>query len=148
MTYQEYLKSEHWKLLRGAKLQTSPRCERCAAKTELEVHHRIYRQSWFDARVQDLQTLCHHCHTTHHATGGDHGKMEQLRRLEAAAKPNLLSGRAQPTRPVVIRAPATIAAQKRITALQRMISRAERKGITGGKWIEKKRRRLSKLLAT
>ena len=67
MSYREYMQSEHWRLLRGAKLQLSPRCERCKAKTDLEVHHVIYRANLCDGQLLDLQTLCHDCHMAEHA---------------------------------------------------------------------------------
>lgn len=65
--YKTYLKSEHWSLLRGAKLQIVPHCERCGGKSEIEVHHKVYRNRWADSKIGDLETMCHHCHTTHHA---------------------------------------------------------------------------------
>jgi hypothetical protein len=67
MKYKDYLRSEHWKLIRGAKLQVHPVCQRCESKTEIEVHHKVYRDSWYDTKICDLETLCHHCHTLHHA---------------------------------------------------------------------------------
>ena len=61
------MQSEHWRLLRGAKLQLSPRCERCKGKEELEVHHVVYRANLFDGELSDLKTLCHGCHMEEHA---------------------------------------------------------------------------------
>lgn len=69
MTYKEYLLSEHWRLLRGAKLQISSRCEICKSREELEVHHKVRRGSWYNSKIQDLQTLCHHHHMMEHAKG-------------------------------------------------------------------------------
>lgn len=67
MEYRQYLRSEHWRNLRGAKLQLNPRCQHCQSKAELEVHHTFYRPSWFDTKIADLKTLCHDCHIEEHA---------------------------------------------------------------------------------
>jgi hypothetical protein len=67
MDYRQYLQSEHWQNLRGAKLQLNPRCECCRTKSELEVHHTFYRPSWFDTKIADLKTLCHDCHIEEHS---------------------------------------------------------------------------------
>ena len=67
MNYSEYIKSEHWRLLRGAKLQVSPRCEKCGGKEELEVHHVIYASDLHLTKISELKTLCHHCHILEHA---------------------------------------------------------------------------------
>lgn len=77
--YREYLKSEHWRLLRGAKIQISPKCEACGSKQELEVHHKIYRAFWTESELRDLKTLCHGCHITEHA--------KEWERLPAHMKP-------------------------------------------------------------
>ena len=86
MNYNEYLRTEHWRLLRGAKLQMAPKCERCGAKEEIEVHHKRYRESWYASKVCDLETLCHGCHTLHHAVGNDIGMKNKLRKLQEKEK--------------------------------------------------------------
>ena len=120
MNYAEYLKTEHWQLLRGAKLQLAPKCEECGAKHELEVHHRFYRPNWFDAKLADLKTLCHHCHIMEHA------KDWEKRPAPPAPKNPLETAR-------------------RIAALQRWLNRipAHRKN---SKSVQRKRARLAKLL--
>lgn len=67
--YQRYLKSDHWKILRGAKLQINPRCEVCGSRDELEVHHAVYRSTWFESKISDLKTLCHDHHICEHVCG-------------------------------------------------------------------------------
>lgn len=69
MTYKDYLRTDHWQLLRGAKLQIAPMCELCESRESLEVHHKLYRASWFDTQIRDLQVLCHDCHIMEHAKG-------------------------------------------------------------------------------
>lgn len=104
MDYQTYLRSEHWRLLRGAKLQISPRCEECKEKTELEVHHRFYRPDWHDSKLTDLKTLCHGCHISEHAKDWER-LPKHLRPLPAPkhvlAKPVLVIRAAQVPQPRV-----------------------------------------------
>jgi 5-methylcytosine-specific restriction endonuclease McrA len=82
MKYAVYLRSDHWRELRALKLEENPVCERCGAKQDLEVHHRIYRKTWYNTRLSDLQTLCHDCHTRHHAIDGDLDKEKVMSKLE------------------------------------------------------------------
>lgn len=63
----EYLKSEHWKQLKHAKLVRSPICERCGSKDRVEPHHLRYK-NLFDVTVDDLETLCRKCHVKEHRT--------------------------------------------------------------------------------
>lgn len=86
MNYQTYLRSEHWRLLSGAKRQMSSKCERCGSKHELEVHHKRYGNDWFAVKISDLETLCHHCHVCHHAIGGDQQRAADLAMLEASQR--------------------------------------------------------------
>ena len=67
--YEKYIQSEHWRLLRGAKLQISPRCKRCNSKQDLEVHHWRYRKNLCDCTVNDLVTLCRFHHLGVHEDG-------------------------------------------------------------------------------
>jgi hypothetical protein len=128
--YQLYLRSEHWQLLRGAKLQVSPKCERCDSKQEIEVHHKLYRASWYDARLGDLQTLCHHCHI-----------MEHAKEWEVMPQPVVAAPVPEKKEPVVISREASIA------ALRRAIGRAERRKKPPLARIERNKRRLAQLLA-
>lgn len=62
--YLNYLKSDAWKAKREQRVLLSKnRCEACAKKENLRVHHltysRIYREE-----MDDLMTLCDACHTT------------------------------------------------------------------------------------
>jgi len=60
--YLAYLNSPAWRARRSRKLQDAGwRCERCAAKRELQVHHRSYERlgaEW----DSDLEVLCVDCH--------------------------------------------------------------------------------------
>ena len=69
-TYSHYLKSQHWKILRGLKLKESGyQCKRCGCRQHLEVHHKEYGHSWGDERLKDLEVLCSICHMIEH---GEH----------------------------------------------------------------------------
>lgn len=63
MNYQEYLKSEHWKLLRSKKYRSAkPKCAICGTdNTQLDVHHINYK-NLLDVDTSDLRILCHGCH--------------------------------------------------------------------------------------
>lgn len=68
---QVYLKSEHWKKLRQAKLDFSGRnCEQCQTTSDLDVHHIEYR-SIYDVTIFDLQVLCRACHNAEHPNPKD-----------------------------------------------------------------------------
>lgn len=41
-------------------------CERCPARVGLQCHHRLYRDSWYDTRMEDLEALCRDCHRNEH----------------------------------------------------------------------------------
>ncbi len=83
MTYKQYLRSEHWQLLRGASLQISPKCTRCKSDRMLEVHHTVYRESWFDTKLSDLLVLCHDCHMLEHAKAWERLPEKPVRLIEA-----------------------------------------------------------------
>lgn len=61
----EYLKSEHWKNLRLAKLKETPYCEKCNKRHYLDVHHLDYK-NLYDVLLSDLQVLCRKCHKKEH----------------------------------------------------------------------------------
>jgi 5-methylcytosine-specific restriction endonuclease McrA len=61
-TYQEYLKSDDWKRLRGKKLKRHPLCVVCESAAT-EVHHRDYRpETMLGLSWTSLVTLCRSCH--------------------------------------------------------------------------------------
>jgi 5-methylcytosine-specific restriction endonuclease McrA len=66
--YQEYLKSHHWNELRTEVLvRDSYRCTGCrAGNTILQVHHKLYRDTWEQTIPSDLITLCVRCHRKEH----------------------------------------------------------------------------------
>lgn len=102
--YTKYLQSEHWSLLRGAKIQISPVCQRCGSDEEIEVHHKLYREKWTDAKLADLETLCHHCHTTHHAVelAKSHFTPKQIKKIIKPKREPIIEHRPTPIKPKTI----------------------------------------------
>lgn len=125
MNYSQYLRSEHWRGLRGVKLQLAPRCERCKSKEEIEVHHLVYRASWFDARLTDLETLCRTCHLAEHAKA-----WKRIKPADPLPPKQHEFRRGQMFTPV--------------EALERGIARLVRAGRGGTKQVSKLRERLAK----
>lgn len=67
ISYQEYLKTEHWKQLRHSVLSRDGfRCTRCLSRCRLQAHHLIYRDKFEDSIPTDLTTLCRRCHKLEH----------------------------------------------------------------------------------
>lgn len=64
MNYSEKLKSPKWQRKRLEVLNRDNfKCCSCGdEETELHVHHLKYNGEPYDAPVEDLQTLCKHCH--------------------------------------------------------------------------------------
>lgn len=63
----EYLKSDHWRELRGRKLKANPCCQTCGIDKNLDVHHMQYK-NLYDVELSDLMTLCRPCHNKVHET--------------------------------------------------------------------------------
>ena len=70
-TYQEYIDSEEWAILRKEALYwANYACEHCGWLENLDVHHIRYRGSWGNEKVSDLQVLCRRCHSRRHKGWG------------------------------------------------------------------------------
>jgi 5-methylcytosine-specific restriction endonuclease McrA len=66
MTYEEYLKTPHWLMMRGKiKARDGHKCVLCASRNKLEVHHNCYDHLGYEP-PEDLITLCDGCHEKHH----------------------------------------------------------------------------------
>ena len=63
--WNQYLKSDHWKTLRTAKLFQTPACEKCGNNSRLDIHHINYK-NLYDVELSDLMTLCRKCHVEIH----------------------------------------------------------------------------------
>ena len=65
--YGMFLQSDFWTdLARRNKLASRNRCVRCGSAAGLQSHHRVYRENWFDTRLEDLECLCRDCHERAH----------------------------------------------------------------------------------
>lgn len=72
MSYQDYLQTEEWLQTRERILFTAGhRCQVCAAKKHLNVHHNSYKNLGQEERY-DLVVLCQPCHELFHK----HGKLK------------------------------------------------------------------------
>lgn len=66
MSYERYLQTDHWKYLRKRKLrQASYKCQLCASKEDLSVHHNTYENRG-NEKDEDLVVLCDKCHKKFH----------------------------------------------------------------------------------
>lgn len=70
-TYEEYLQSDTWKLLRRQRMAIDGNlCVLCCRPAE-HVHHRRYPKELGTETVQDLVSLCATCHGKHHGEEQD-----------------------------------------------------------------------------
>ena len=76
----EYLKSEHWQSLKGAKLATQSFCSHCRATQNLDVHHRRYK-AVYNVTLSDLEVLCRACHRA------EHERIEHLKKRYGQKRP-------------------------------------------------------------
>lgn len=64
--YNEYLETDHWKILRIKKLKESGfQCQLCKSKENLNVHHITYENRGCE-KDEDLMVLCNECHMEIH----------------------------------------------------------------------------------
>lgn len=75
MTYQDYLKSEHWKKVRARTIKnkrTGRVCRVCARWSNyIEIHHHTYRKLGKE-RPRDVAPVCRNCHELIHQTHKEH----------------------------------------------------------------------------
>ena len=66
--YERYLASAHWQSVRRLALaRDGYRCQRCAARRGLQVHHRTYEHMGHEhEHLADLATLCRRHHNQEH----------------------------------------------------------------------------------
>ena len=66
MSYQNYLKSNHWQNVRRKKHESNKffsldKCAVCDSEKRLEVHHLTYKNLW-NENNKTLRIICHRCH--------------------------------------------------------------------------------------
>lgn len=62
LSYQEYLQTEHWKVLRLKVIRVYRTCVLCNADKDLRVHHRHYDSLGEEDIYRDVALLCNRCH--------------------------------------------------------------------------------------
>lgn len=68
--YLAYLQSPEWRSRRNTALRDAGfRCQQCASKRELQVHHKTYERLGAEL-LEDLEVLCAGCHEKHHLDEG------------------------------------------------------------------------------
>lgn len=71
VSYQEYLKSSHWRGVREyALLRADYRCQLCNSSKPLDVHHRTYEGKGAED-YRDVIALCRDCHAKFHGKEND-----------------------------------------------------------------------------
>jgi 5-methylcytosine-specific restriction endonuclease McrA len=64
--YQAYLCSNHWLVVRQARLYVDNyQCRKCGGVHQLQVHHKTYERLG-EEDMADLVTLCRYCHRKEH----------------------------------------------------------------------------------
>lgn len=70
MTYDDYLKTQHWRTFRRLVLERDGhRCVVCNGDKEVHVHHRHYESGRYQENLNDCYTLCKKCHEKYHGKG-------------------------------------------------------------------------------
>ena len=65
MRYSDYLKTEHWQVVRNAALKRQSHCVLCRSTIKLQVHHNTYERIWHE-EPDDVVVLCGSCHSEYH----------------------------------------------------------------------------------
>lgn len=67
-TYIDFLNSKYWGVVRNLVLaRDGHKCIICGSADNLHIHHNTYKHHFYEHRhLEDLMTLCAHCHEIHH----------------------------------------------------------------------------------
>lgn len=85
LPYADYLQTPTWRRRRDARLRVAGwRCERCARRDELQVHHVSYDRLGCE-RDADLEVVCRPCHEGVHLEEGRRGHTGLLVKLASEA---------------------------------------------------------------
>lgn len=75
--YGAFLRSSFWKRVSKQKKQLVGRCERCSCVSDLQTHHKFYRDNWWDTELGDLEVLCRGCHRKQHGIMDERGWVDR-----------------------------------------------------------------------
>lgn len=66
--YELFLLNDRWwhQLSLKCRWLAGYKCERCGKEGDLIAHHKVYRETWWDTRLEDLECLCRDCHKVAH----------------------------------------------------------------------------------
>lgn len=64
--YEIFLAQDFWKEFSRKKRDMVGRCQDCGTTDNLQAHHLVYRENWFDVQSDDLVVLCRACHEKRH----------------------------------------------------------------------------------
>lgn len=66
-SYQEFLNSEYWSIVRSRVLKRDKCCVICKSNKNLHIHHDTYKNHFKEHKhLSDLMVLCAKCHKEHH----------------------------------------------------------------------------------
>lgn len=83
-----YLKSEHWKKLRQACFdRDGHKCLDCGTTENLRAHHVQYRDSPYQTKLCDVETLCDKCHERAHQIKRFNGEVVSIKQMPHCLKP-------------------------------------------------------------
>ena len=65
--YEMFLESEFWRRLSWeCREKAGFVCQRCKKEAQCQAHHTLYREHWFDTKLEDLECICRECHEEEH----------------------------------------------------------------------------------
>lgn len=64
--YQKFLESDFWIALSRKKRKEVGKCERCGGRFDLQSHHKVYPENWWNTTEAMLEVLCRPCHKKEH----------------------------------------------------------------------------------
>lgn len=69
--YELFLRSDFWIELSARKKKLVKKCERCGSRRNLQSHHKVYPDNWYQTTLEMLEVLCRACHKKEHGLSDD-----------------------------------------------------------------------------
>lgn len=128
-SYDDYLRSEHWRAFRGDVLRRYPQCRICRGMA-LVVHHLTYERLG-EERIEDVVALCPECHDTLHVVHRKRGipldrfseavKWTRRKLRCEKPKPKVATVVAPPPPPPVLANPETFTLYDRLDQIKKLV---------------------------